>query len=286
MAVGKIDARQQRLRLLHLVDGMRGAKRGHCAAALRRRAFQLIEFDARGAGQQIRECDSLHVVDDYAELARLGEFLDRLGIAPHQVENLAAQEAIHRETQGRSGSHIGVDDFLVERQCLRVIAGAAHHRGENRRRQDARRRVLGRRACVIRLNQTGNGQIAAILPVQQQTARDEQTRIGNRAARLRRLRRFDRFECGIDARCVVNVLGVGRQQIDVHRIACGRCQRETSRSGLLRRIIELEDAVRRGLHGVESRQAMRVGLARALQGLHLDLHFVQGLCRIPVDERL
>jgi hypothetical protein len=74
----------------------------------------LTEFDARSAVERVRERDALDVVQLHAELACFGEFLDRSGVLPHHIEDLAAHESVDGQAECRAVADIPVDHLLIE----------------------------------------------------------------------------------------------------------------------------------------------------------------------------
>ena len=203
---------------------------------------ELAEFDVRFADPLIGEGDALRVGERNAELAGLREFDDRRVVVAHQFQDLAAHETRHGQVHRGVMLGVPVDFLLVERQRLAVVAHAAHDQRQVVRRHDVRLGDGGGDAGAVRLSQGDDGQVLPIQPVLEQTACDQQAGIGGRAAGLHRARGLDRLDRARDAGFVVDVVGVHRQQFEMHPSVI-RYQRKTFRRGSARIGVELENAV-------------------------------------------
>src|SRR6266446_3281951 len=109
LAIGQIDAGQQRQGILHLVGGMGRGKPAQRMIALQCGTLQLTQFYPGSAIVQIGKRHALGIVRLHAQLARFREFLDRGRILPHQVENLSPQESVDGKTQRRAVLGVPVD---------------------------------------------------------------------------------------------------------------------------------------------------------------------------------
>ncbi len=151
---------------------------------------------------------------------------------------------------------------------------------------DSRGGEFRRRAGLIRLGQAGDGQVGPVTAELRQTAGDEQTGVGQRAARHGGSGGVDGLQSGGNSRLIVDILGIRRQQIEMHGIAGAGSQFQAGRGRVPGLFIEFEAAVCLGLHRIERGHALRVGLGCPCQRRQLALRLFQSLGCVLVHQGL